>query len=284
VGKVRQFQNEEKTAEGRAARAKPKPVPARDGLILLWLRELQDRFTMGTLIIVRHGQASFHEEVYDKLSPLGEEQARRLGQYWVEHDIQIDRAISGPLLRQRRSAELVREEFDKAGKPFPEIAIDDALAEMPAEQLAKRFMPQLCADDAECLALVQDYMASEDKKDKERFFQKPFEKLMAKWASKEYHDDAIETFDFFVDRVKKSFGAIMSGGANGQRVAVFTSGGPTAIAMQLALNTSFESTMELIWQIRNASLTEFMFTEGRFTLNTFNNVAHLREPELWTYR
>jgi len=76
----------------------------------------------------------------------------------------------------------------------------------------------------------------------------------------------------------------MSNSRNGQRVAAFTSGGPTAIAMHLALNTSFESTMELIWQIRNASLTEFMFTDGRFTLSTFNNVAHLREPEMWTYR
>src|SRR5689334_23039833 len=123
---------------------------------------------MGTLIIVRHGQASFHEEDYDKLSPLGEEQARRLGKYWAEHGVAIDRAFSGPLLRQRHSAQLAREEYEKAGGSFPEIVIDDALAEMPAERLAKRFMPQLCADDAECLALVQEYMASEDKKEKER--------------------------------------------------------------------------------------------------------------------
>ncbi|HRI88023.1 MAG TPA: histidine phosphatase family protein [Candidatus Hydrogenedentes bacterium] len=239
---------------------------------------------MGTLIIVRHGQASFHEEDYDKLSPLGEEQARRLGKYWAEHGVQLDKAISGPLRRQRRSAELVREEFEKVGGEFPEIVIDEALAEMPAERLAKRFMPQLCAEDAECLALVQEYMAAEDKKDKERLFQKPFEKMMLKWASKEYHDEEIETFENFIGRVRNSFHTIISSSPNGQRVAAFTSGGPTAIAMHLALNTSFESTMELIWQIRNASLTEFMFTEGRFTLSTFNNVAHLRDPEMWTYR
>lgn len=239
---------------------------------------------MGTLIIVRHGQASFHEEDYDKLSPLGQEQARRLGKYWAEHGVILDRAVSGPLKRQRDSAEIVREEFEKAGVPFPEIVIEDALAEMPAERLAKRFMPQLCAEDAECLALVQEYMAAVDKKDKERLFQKPFEKMMLKWATKEYHDDGIETFEYFVNRVKDSFSSIMSNNRNGQSVAAFTSGGPTAIAMHLALNTSFEATMELIWQIRNASLTEFMFTEGRFTLSTFNNVAHLREPDMWTYR
>ena len=61
-------------------------------------------------------------------------------------------------------------------------------------------------------------------------------------------------------------------------------GFPDAHLMHLALGTSFETTLELVWQVRNASLTEFMFTEGRFTLSTFNSVAHLREPELWTYR
>lgn len=239
---------------------------------------------MGTLIIVRHGQASFHDEDYDKLSPLGEEQARRLGRYWAEHGVRIDRAISGPLLRQRRSAELVRDEFVSAGRDFPEIEYDDALAEMPVEILAKRFMPRLCAEDEECLALMQQFMATTDKREKERLFQKAFEKLMLKWAVKEYHDPDIETFDSFVGRVRDSIGSITARSANGQRVAAFTSGGPTAVAMHLALGTSFETTLELVWQVRNASLTEFMFTEGRFTLSTFNNVAHLREPEMWTYR
>ncbi|NUM55729.1 MAG: histidine phosphatase family protein [Candidatus Hydrogenedentes bacterium] len=239
---------------------------------------------MGTLIVVRHGQASFHEEDYDKLSPLGEEQARRLGKYWAEHGVRVDRAVSGPLLRQKRSAELVREEYERAGGAFPEIEIDDALAEMPVELLAKRFIAQLCAEDEESLQHIQRFMASTDKKEKERLFQKPFEKMMLKWAAKDYHDPEIETFDAFVRRVKDSFGGLMSGGTNGQRVAAFTSGGPTAVAMHLALGTSFETTLELVWQVRNASLTEFMFTEGRFTLSSFNNVSHLREPELWTYR
>lgn len=239
---------------------------------------------MGTLIVVRHGQASFHEEDYDKLSPVGEVQARRLGTYWAEHGVRVDRAVSGPLLRQRRSAELVREEYTRAGGAFPEIEYEDALAEMPVERLGKRFMAQLCAEDEECLANIQQFMASSDKREKERLFQKPFEKLMLKWAAKEYHDSDIETFDSFVGRVRDSIGGIMARSTNGQRVAAFTSGGPTAVAMHLALGTSFETTLELVWQVRNASLTEFMFTEGRFTLSTFNNVSHLREPELWTYR
>ena len=36
---------------------------------------------MGTLYLVRHGQASFGADDYDQLSPLGQQQAVRLGEY-----------------------------------------------------------------------------------------------------------------------------------------------------------------------------------------------------------
>ncbi len=41
---------------------------------------------MGTLYLVRHGQASFGADDYDQLSARGMEQAERLGQYWRERD------------------------------------------------------------------------------------------------------------------------------------------------------------------------------------------------------
>jgi broad specificity phosphatase PhoE len=39
---------------------------------------------MSTLILVRHGQASAFEDNYDRLSSLGERQARLLGESWRE--------------------------------------------------------------------------------------------------------------------------------------------------------------------------------------------------------
>ena len=36
---------------------------------------------MGTIYLVRHGQASFGSDDYDQLSPLGEEQSWHLGQW-----------------------------------------------------------------------------------------------------------------------------------------------------------------------------------------------------------
>jgi broad specificity phosphatase PhoE len=239
---------------------------------------------MGVLVLVRHGQATFHEEDYDKLSALGEEQCRRLGAFWVRHGITFDHVYSGPLARQRRSAEIVRDAYASAGAAFPEIAILPAIAEMPVEPLAKRFMPQLCMEDEQVLLLMQRFSETEDKREKEKTFQKAFEKLMLLWANEQYHDTEIETFAHFRDRVTSAYREILSAAKKGERIAAFTSGGPTAVAVNMALETSAEATLELVWQVRNTSTTEFLFTNGRFTLSTFNSVPHLSDPMLWTYR
>ena len=239
---------------------------------------------MGQLVMVRHGQASFHEEDYDKLSVLGEEQCRHLGAYWARHKAVFDRVYSGPLARQRRSAEIAGAVLTEAGVHWPDVEIVEALAEMPVEQLAKRFLPQLCAEDEEALRLMRKFTEVEDKREKEKAFQKAFEKLMLRWGSEEYHDPELETFAHFRARVTGTLQDIMASAKRGQRIAVFTSGGPTAAAVHLALNTNIAATLEMVWQLRNASTTEFVFTKGRFSLNAFNSIPHLSDPALWTYR
>ena len=42
---------------------------------------------MSMLHLVRHGQASFGADDYDKLSELGWQQSRRLGEYWRSKQI-----------------------------------------------------------------------------------------------------------------------------------------------------------------------------------------------------
>lgn len=57
--------------------------------------------------MVRHAQASFLEEDYDRLSPLGEKQASALGVYWARSRLQLDYIFSGPRKRHVRTAEIV---------------------------------------------------------------------------------------------------------------------------------------------------------------------------------
>jgi broad specificity phosphatase PhoE len=55
---------------------------------------------MGTLYLVRHGQASFGADNYDQLSELGLKQSERLGAYFAAKGLQFDAAFTGTLQRQ----------------------------------------------------------------------------------------------------------------------------------------------------------------------------------------
>ena len=59
---------------------------------------------MSELIFVRHGQASFGEDSYDKLSQLGIEQVRILARHWQKTGEQFDFLYSGTLQRQKETA------------------------------------------------------------------------------------------------------------------------------------------------------------------------------------
>ena len=49
-------------------------------------------------------------------------------------------------------------------------------------------------------------------------------------------------------------------------------------------SASYPRPVALSRRLRNASLTEFVFTRDRITLDGFNAAPHLDEPRLGTYR
>lgn len=55
---------------------------------------------MGTLYLVRHGQASFGADDYDVLSAMGRQQSVRLGEYFQHKGVIFDAALTGTLNRQ----------------------------------------------------------------------------------------------------------------------------------------------------------------------------------------
>jgi broad specificity phosphatase PhoE len=84
--------------------------------------------------------------------------------------------------------------------------------------------------------------------------------------------------------VRRGIDRIMATPGRGVRFAAFTSGGFIGAAVQMALAAPDRIALELSWRLRNASLTEFVFSPGRFTLDSFNNVPYLEDPALLTYR
>ena len=240
---------------------------------------------MSALWVVRHGQASFLAENYDKLSPLGERQARLLGEHWLGTGVGFDRVHYGPAERQIRTGEIIGDLYRQAGRGWPEPEPDPDLDEFPAEAVVKRFLPGLMAKHAPLAAAVAEFQATSETGPKQRQFDRILREVSQRWMAGEVPAAPdVPSWQDFCHRVETAVGRIRASAPKSSRLAVFTSGGPTAATARVALGLSYAATLELTWSPRNASVSEFLFTQDRFSLSTFNATPHLTEPSLLTYR
>jgi broad specificity phosphatase PhoE len=239
---------------------------------------------MSHLILVRHGQASFLESNYDKLSAKGELQSRLLGEYWAQHQMKIDRVYTGPRVRQKETARIAGEAYGKTGMPWPDPVVLDAFDEFQAEAVMAQALPQVVEQDGHVRTLHEAFINAEDKEEKFRTFQRVFEIVINRWAQGELSTPEIEAWPEFCDRVQRALKKLVENGNGGQRVAVFSSGGPVGVAMQKALRLSTDATLRAAWMVRNAAYSEFLFSTGRFTLSSYNANPHLVDPLYLTYR
>jgi|SRR5271168_2424090 len=239
---------------------------------------------MGRLWLVRHGQASFLQENYDKLSELGETQSRLLGRYWIRHGLQFDRVCSGPCVRQKDTARIVAGEYRQAGLAFPAPAVLDEFDEYDGEAVMRTALPGLLERDEQIRGLHKAFQDSRDAAERRKTFQKTFEAVIGLWVNGEISPEGVESWDAFCARVRRGFEAFLSAGGQGERLAIFTSGGPIALAAQRALDLTPLNTLRVSWMARNCSYSEFVFSSERFTMSTFNSFPHLDEPALRSYR
>ena len=234
---------------------------------------------MGQLTLIRHGQAHAFAQDSDRLTALGETQARELGAYWARHATTFTEAYSGTLIRQRRTAELAA-----TAAPLPALQLNAALNEYDATGILQVLLPKLLSQDPEFQSLNTAFEQHRQSQDRNRYFQKMFEYLMTRWMSGALTADGVEKFADFQQRVSQALQAILQQDGAGRRVAVFTSGGVIGLIVQTALQAPAAQMLALNWRIRNGSLTEFTFSRERLAFDSFNTLPHLDDPALWTFR
>jgi broad specificity phosphatase PhoE len=232
------------------------------------------RRRMATLLLIRHGQASYGEVDYDRLSIRGEEQARALGRFLA--GAQIDQLYTGPLVRQVGTASIAAEE---AGN-LPAPTTLQELAEYPAFDLLQHFMPKLVAADPKFAALTQTptrELANE-----------AFHTILGRWARDEWDVEGVERVTAFRARVQRGLDRIVRDVRAGARIAVVTSAGPIGVAVGLTFGATEHHMIRTSIVIRNASISELRFRSRDFdwhpervALVGFNSTHHL-PPELHT--
>ncbi len=239
---------------------------------------------MGILYVVRHAQASFLEQNYDKLSALGEMQARLLGEYWARCNIVFDRTCTGPCARQQDTLKIVSEAYAKVGLEFPGPLVLPEFDEYQGETVLKHSLPGLLETEPKIRDLHAAFQSSSGTTEHRVSFQRLFEAVIGEWVRGAISVQGVETWLEFCLRVNSGLLKFLSAGGHGERVAIFTSGGPIAVAVQHALRLSPESTLQVSWMSRNSSWSEFLYSADRFTLSSFNVHAHLDDPTMLTHR
>ena len=235
---------------------------------------------MGTLIVVRHGQASLFAADYDELSAQGEAQAGALGEWLREHGGAPDRVLTGPAKRQRETARLCGEAF---GEGWPAAELVPELDEHDAFRMLATCVPRL-QHDPEIAGLAAAAAERGDARVRSAAFQRLFEAVMHRWLKGELVEEGLESWPAFSARVLRGLAVLVEPQGSGQRVIAFSSVGPIAVLLRAALGTSDADSFRTAWRIRNSSLTTFVFRGRELTLDGFNALPHLPDRAAWTFR
>lgn len=215
---------------------------------------------MGTLYLVRHGQASFGADDYDQLSPLGARQSERLGEHFREHGLRFEAVLTGTLRRHVQTWEGLSKGLGCAAEPlawpglneYDSAALIDALNTRPTEP------PTTPEGYRQHFRLLRD--------------------ALRQWMAGVLTPRGMPSYEDFVAGVTSALDHVRA--HHQGNVLMVSSGGPISTVVGHLLGTSPETTIELNLRMRNTSVTEVDFNPKRHTLVSFNALPHLARADL----
>lgn len=211
---------------------------------------------------VRHGQASFGQANYDKLSDLGHQQSHWLGQHFAHNGVEFDLLITGDMVRHQETASGIL-----AGmKTHLNGRIDSRFNEFDFANIAQTYVAQHPEDAVPDGAPVSD-------------FYRLLKKAMRAWHQQTLPAEQLtETWQAFTQRVEAGHSALLSN-SSVKRILVVSSGGAIAANTGRILGVEPDTIIRLNLQIRNSSVTQVFVSSRGSQLAQFNGVAHLETPD-----
>lgn len=230
---------------------------------------------MAAIYFIRHGQASFNSEVYDKLSPTGIKQSQALGTALKQRGVQFDAVYAGSMVRHAETAEGCLQGIGCELEPI----ILEGFNEYDHEEVIQKHRPEF----GNKLELVQ-YLSKHP--NPRKAFQVEFELALHRWRGGDFDHEYSETWQHFNTRCINALNQVRNN-KSAKSIAVFSSGGPISIVTGHCLELSDAHTAELSWSIMNCSITCLLFNNDKITLRYFNDFSHFEygdDKTLLTYR
>lgn len=231
---------------------------------------------MTTIYFIRHGQASFGAENYDKLSQTGEKQAKILGKYLEKIIKEEPYIVAGSMLRHQQTAQISLQEC------FPEAKIhtNSAWNEFNHQQIFAKYDHRF-----EHPHLFKEVISQQA--DPFEYLSEMFENAIERWVSSEHANDYDETWLQFKNRVENALLTLCQELAEKKpRYAlVYTSGGVLSVLTGKVLELSVQKTFALTWAIANTSLTTLRLGGKEPHLLSFNEHHFIKaeDPNLLTW-
>ena len=215
---------------------------------------------MGTVYLVRHGQASFGADNYDQLSALGMRQCVRLGEYFRHKGVKFDAALVGTLARQKQSLACIAEGLQTPIEPlsWPGLNEYDSKAVVQAIHpgpLERPTTPELVREH---FRLLREGLAA--------------------WIEGKTKPEGMISHADFVSGITSALDHVRATHYK-KNVLVVSSGGPISTIVAHTLGAPLNAMIEINLRIRNSSVSELTFTPKRHSLVTYNTLPHLDSAE-----
>lgn len=215
---------------------------------------------MALLFLVRHGQASFGTADYDRLSDLGRQQSRWLGEYFAGRGLAFRRVVAGTLKRQQDTA---REILSAMGAPA-DVGTHAGLDEYNGEALYA--------------AHTGGRDPLEHQRGDYRDYWRTLKEAMHAWAGDRL-EGVPETWSQFGERTRAALGHACAGAKRDDAILVASSGGAISRAVIDVIGAPGATAVEFNLQFRNTGVCELIVGGDSMRLLTFNALPHLDRPD-----
>lgn len=225
---------------------------------------------MPTVLLVRHGQASFGAADYDVLSERGRRQAEIVAGSLAERGYRPARLVSGTLRRQHETAAA----FLALGAP--ELEVDPRWNEFDPDDVLTHH--------SESSLRIEGDGGGETLTN--RSFQAALEPALAEWVAHAERSPTSQTWPQFSGAGPAALGDLTAGLDSGETAVIVTSGGAIAAVIGTLLGAPAEVFAALNRTLVNAGVTKIAIGSSGTNIVSVNDHSHLESVgrELVTYR
>jgi broad specificity phosphatase PhoE len=234
---------------------------------------------MVTLLAIRHAQASFDADNYDVLSPRGEVQAERLGQFLAsDPEFGVDRVVCGDMFRHRQTLAAIQNAFAAAQRDLPEARFDGEFNEFDHGAVIEHFLAEFPGHPE----FAGRMPPKSDRAGIARFLAS----ALQSWAQGELEHRLEEGWHAFGARIARARQRLLDESRSGERVLLVSSGGVIAKLAQAALEVSDTRTIDFNLSLMNSAISEFIWRDQHLRMRSWNTLPHLAqhtERQLWSH-